>query len=52
MEKKFSFGKKDLSRDYLDNFINRKGADFIKQYDIDFNYSKPFELIQHLIKNN
>ena len=37
-------------RDYLDNFINRKGADFIKQYDIDFNYSKPFELIQHLIK--
>lgn len=37
-------------RDYLDNFINRKGADFIKQYDIDFSYSKPFELIQHLIK--
>jgi len=37
-------------RDYLDQFINRKGADFIKQYDIDFSYSKPFELIQHLIK--
>lgn len=37
-------------RDYLDNFINRKGADFIKQYDIEFNFSKPFELIQHLIK--
>jgi adenine-specific DNA-methyltransferase len=37
-------------RDYLDNFINRKGADFIKQYDIDFSYSKPFELIEHLIK--
>jgi len=37
-------------RDYLDNFINRKGADFIKQYDIDFSYSKPLELIQHLIK--
>lgn len=37
-------------RDYLDQFINRKGADLIKQYDIDFSYSKPFELIQHLIK--
>lgn len=43
-------------RDYLDQFINRKGADLIKQYDIDFSYSKPYELIQHLItitnKNN
>jgi adenine-specific DNA-methyltransferase len=37
-------------RDYLDQFINRKGADFIKLYDIDFSYSKPLELIQHLIK--
>jgi adenine-specific DNA-methyltransferase len=37
-------------RDYLDQFINRKGADLIKQYDIDFSYSKPFELIQHLLK--
>jgi len=37
-------------RDYLDEFINRKGADLIKQYDIEFSYSKPFELIQHLIK--
>ena len=37
-------------RDYLDQFINRKGADLIKQYDIDFSFSKPFELIQHLIK--
>jgi len=37
-------------RDYLDEYINRKGADLIKQYDIDFSYSKPFELIQHLIK--
>ncbi len=43
-------------RDFLDEFINRKGADLIKQYDIDFSYSKPYELIQHLItitnKNN
>jgi adenine-specific DNA-methyltransferase len=37
-------------RDYLDEFINRKGADLIKQYDIDFSYSKPYELVQHLIK--
>ena len=37
-------------RDYLDQFINRKGADLIKQYDINFSFSKPFELIQHLVK--
>ena len=37
-------------RDHLDQFINRKGADLIKHYDIKFSYSKPFELIQHLIK--
>jgi adenine-specific DNA-methyltransferase len=37
-------------RDFVDQFINRKGADLIKQYDIKFSYSKPFELIQHLIK--
>ena len=37
-------------RDFLDEFINRKGADLIKQYDIDFSYSKPVELIEHLIK--
>lgn len=37
-------------RDFLDQFINRKGADLIKQYDIDFSFSKPFELIEHLIK--
>ncbi len=37
-------------RDFLDEFINRKGADLIKHYDIDFSYSKPVELIEHLIK--
>jgi adenine-specific DNA-methyltransferase len=36
-------------RDFLDQFINRKGADYIKQFDIDFNYSKPYELIKHFI---
>jgi adenine-specific DNA-methyltransferase len=37
-------------RDYLDQFINRKGADLIKQYDIKFSYSKPYDLVEHLIK--
>lgn len=37
-------------RDYLDQFINRKGADLIKQYGIDFSFSKPYELIEHFIK--
>ena len=37
-------------RDYLDKFINRKGADVIKKYDIKFSYSKPFEFIEHFIK--
>ncbi len=37
-------------RDFIDQFINRKGADLIKHYDIKFSYSKPFELVQHLIK--
>ena len=37
-------------RDFLEDFINRKAADLIKQYDIDFSFSKPYELIYHLIK--
>jgi adenine-specific DNA-methyltransferase len=36
-------------RNYLDQFINRKGADYIKKLDIEFNYSKPVELIEYLI---
>ncbi len=36
-------------RNYLDKFINRKGADYIKKLDIDFNYPKPVELIKYLI---
>jgi adenine-specific DNA-methyltransferase len=36
-------------RNYLDQFINRKGADYIKTLDIDFDYSKPVELIEYLI---
>jgi len=37
-------------RNFLDEFINRKGADFLKTLDIDFSYPKPVELIKHLIK--
>jgi adenine-specific DNA-methyltransferase len=36
-------------RNYFDQFINRKGADYIKKLDIDFSYSKPVELIEYLI---
>jgi len=39
-----------LPRNYFDQFINRKGADLIKKFDISFEYSKPIELIQYLIK--
>jgi adenine-specific DNA-methyltransferase len=31
-------------------FLNRKGADYIKKLGIDFNYSKPKSLIRHLIE--
>lgn len=41
--------KGTLPRNFLDEFINRKGADLIKRYDIEFAYSKPFGLIKHLI---
>lgn len=37
-------------RNYLDSFINRKGADFLKTLDIKFNFSKPIDLIKYLIK--
>lgn len=36
-------------RNYLNQFINRKGADYIKTLGIEFNYSKPVELIEYLI---
>jgi adenine-specific DNA-methyltransferase len=39
-----------VPRNFLDQFINRKGADFLKTIDIDFNYSKPVELIKYLIR--
>lgn len=39
-----------LPRNYLDKFINRKGADFLKSIDISFDYAKPTELIAYLVK--
>lgn len=37
-------------RNFLDQFINRKGADYIKNLDVDFDYPKPVELIEWLIR--
>lgn len=37
-------------RNYFERFINRKGADYIKTLGIDFDYSKPKELIIYLLK--
>jgi len=37
-------------RNYLDKFINRKAADYLKVLGIDFAYSKPKELIYYLLK--
>ena len=39
-----------VPRNFLDQFINRQGADFLKTIDINFDYSKPVELIKHLIR--
>jgi len=37
-------------RNFFDEFINRKGADYLKTVDIDFDYAKPVDLIKYLIK--
>ncbi len=39
-----------LPRNILTDFINRKGADLLKKYDIEFDYSKPVELIEYLLQ--
>jgi adenine-specific DNA-methyltransferase len=36
-------------RNFIDNCINRKGADLIKKYGIEFDYSKPIELMGFLL---
>lgn len=37
-------------RNFLDEFINRKGADLLKKYGIEFSFSKPVGLITFLLK--
>jgi len=37
-----------LPRNILTDFINRKGADLIKKFEIPFDFPKPIELIQYL----
>lgn len=37
-------------RNYIDQFINRQGADLIKKIGIPFDFSKPVGLIKYLIK--
>lgn len=39
-----------LPRNILTDFINRKGADLIKKYDIPYDFPKPIELITYLMK--
>lgn len=39
-----------LPRNFLTDFINRKGADLIKRLGIEFDFSKPIELIEFLIQ--
>jgi adenine-specific DNA-methyltransferase len=41
--------KGTLPRNFLDSFINRKGADLLKKFDINFDFSKPVELIRYLL---
>lgn len=38
-----------LPRNYFDKFINRKGADLLKKYNIPFDFPKPVDLIQYLL---
>jgi len=38
-----------LPRNFLDEFINRKGADLIKKYGIEFEFSKPVELMEYFL---
>jgi adenine-specific DNA-methyltransferase len=39
-----------LPRNLLTEFFNRKGADLLKKYKIEFDYSKPVELIKYLLQ--
>ena len=39
-----------LPRNLWEDFINRKGADLLKKMEIPFDFSKPVELIQYMLK--
>lgn len=39
-----------LPRELWENFINRKGADYLKKLSIPFDFSKPHELIEYMMK--
>lgn len=39
-----------LPREFWTDFINRKGADLLKKYDIPFDFSKPVELIKYILQ--
>lgn len=38
-----------LPRELWQDFINRKGADYLKKLEIPFDFSKPFELIEYIM---
>ena len=38
-----------LPRELWQDFINRKGADYLKKLDIPFDFSKPYELIEYIM---
>lgn len=38
-----------LPRELWEDFINRKGADYLKKLDIPFDFSKPYELIKYMM---
>lgn len=40
----------NVPRDFLTDFLNRNWWETLKEYDIDFSYPKPVELIKHLLK--
>lgn len=39
-----------LPRELWSDFINRKGADYLKKLDIPFDFSKPYELLQYIME--
>ena len=51
--KSYLFERKEIGtqpRNIFDGFINRKGADLLKSYSLPFDFAKPVELIEYLLK--